>query len=296
MLKYSLLLVLAVAACGDDPAPAKAPVKQPAPGGAPAKAGRTAASAANAKTKTLASRIKAEDKVSCPLPETLAKGAKTCDAQAKLCEPVPAGDPKNYCLAYTDGKHYCLPCAERDAIRQVFSERDFAAEQSNRDPFQSFVLAQKGLAPLGDTGLPREITKDCSEKNMVASNFGYHDLRLVGIVAERAQRRVLMMDPGNLGHIIKKNDCVGREKAIVKDIGAGYVTFQVKPDELLPNGQPRPVEEHSVQLYPNQLTIISQPRYEQPGTGAPAAPVVAPPTPGANPEDPASAPSPPPAP
>lgn len=293
MLKYSLLLVLAVAACGDDPAPAKAPAPPPAPGGAPAKAGRTAA-AAKGKTKTLASRIKAEDKVSCPLPETLAKGAKTCDAQAKLCEPVPAGDPKNYCLAYTDGKHYCLPCAERDAIRQVFSERDFAAEQSNRDPFQSFVLAQKGLAPLGDTGLPREITKDCSEKNMVASNFGYQDLRLVGIVAERAQRRVLMMDPGNLGHIIKKNDCVGREKAIVKDIGAGYVTFQVKPDELLPNGQPRPVEEHSVQLYPNQLTIISQPRYEQPG--APAAPVVAPPTPGANPDVPVEAPSPPPAP
>ena len=296
MLKYSLLLVLAVAACGDDPAPAKAPPPPP-PGGAPARAGRTAAAAnAKSKTKVLAARIKAEDKVTCPLPDTLAKGAKTCDAQAKLCEPVPAGEPKNYCLAYTDGKHYCLPCAERDAIRQVFSERDFAAEQSNRDPFQSFVLAQKGLAPLGDAGLPREITKDCSEKNMVASNFGFQDLRLVGIVAERAQRRVLMMDPGNLGHIIKKNDCVGREKAIVKDIGAGYVTFQVKPDELLPNGQPRPVEEHSVQLYPNQLSIIQQPRYEQPTTGNPAAPVVAPPTPGANPDDPASAPSPSPAP
>ena len=73
-----------------------------------------------------------------------------------------------------------------------------------------------------------------------------------------------MMDPGNLGHIIKKNDCVGREKAIVKDIGAGYVTFQVKPDELLPNGQPRPVEEHSVQLYPEQLNIAPATRYEQP--------------------------------
>jgi len=118
----------------------------------------------------------------------------------------------------------------------------------------------------------------------------------VGIVAGRGQRPVLRMDPGNLGQIIKKNDCVGREKAIVKDIGAGYVTFQVKPDELLPNGQPRPVEEHSVQLYPNQLSIIPQPRYDQPSSGNPGAPVVAPPTPGSNPDAPVEAPSPPPAP
>ena len=296
MLKYSLLLVLAVAACGDEGEGGSAPPPPPpGAGGAPARASRAAA-AADPNAKVLASRIKAEDKVECPLPETLEKDAKSCDAQAKLCEPVAAGEPKNYCLPYTDGKHYCLPCAERDAIRQVFSERDFAAEQSNRDPFQSFVLAQKGLGPIGDAGLPREITKDCSEKNMVASNFGYQDLRLVGIVAERAQRRVLMMDPGNLGHIIKKNDCVGREKAIVKDIGAGYVTFQVKPDELLTNGQPRQVEEHSVQLYPNQLSIVPQTRSDQTSTGTPAAPVVAPPVPGANRDDPASAPSPSPAP
>ena len=82
-----------------------------------------------------------------------------------------------------------------------------------------------------------------------------------------------MMDTGNLGHIIKKGDCVGREKAIVKDIGAGFITFQVKPEEL-PSGQVRAVEEHSVQLYPNQMPIASQPRLDEPAP--PPAPVVGP--------------------
>jgi hypothetical protein len=66
------------------------------------------------------------------------------------------------------------------------------------------------------------------------------------------------MDSGNLGHIIRKGDCVGREKALVKDIGAGFITFQVEPDNV--NPQASAVEEHSVQLYPNQLPLASQPR------------------------------------
>lgn len=268
MLKHSWLLLVVMAACGEDEAPSSPP---PTPGAPAVKRGAKAKKA----EKLLDSRTKAEDRVACPIPESIAKGTKTCDAQVLLCEPVPAGDPKTYCLPYTDGKHYCLPCAERDAIRHAFNDRDFAVEQSNRDPFQSFVLAQKGLNSSDGSSLPREITKDCTEKNWVAPNYSYTDLRLVGIVAERAQRRVLMMDSGNLGHLIRKNDCVGREKAIVKDVGAGYVTFQVKPDEL-PSGQQRAVEEHSVQLYPNQMPITSQPRLDEP-VRAPA-PVVAPPS------------------
>lgn len=162
---------------------------------------------------------------------------------------------------------------ERATIRHQFKDRDFAVDQSNRDPFQSFVLAQ-GLPQGGDAMLPREITKECRENNTVASNYSYTDLRLVGIVAERAQRKVLMMDAGNLGHIIKKGDCVGREKAIVKEIGAGYITFVIQPEDAL-TGQPRTAEEHSVQLYPNQMPLASQPRLDEPTRST--APAVAPP-------------------
>lgn len=149
--------------------------------------------------------------------------------------------------------------AEKANIRHTFRDRDFIADQNNRDPFQSFVLAQPGLGGGQQESLKRDPTKRCLRADQfVASNYSYTDLRLVGIIAERTQRRVLMMDSGNLGHIIKKGDCVGREKALVKDIGAGYITFQVEPDDL--NNQARQVEEHSVQLYPNQMPLTSQPR------------------------------------
>ncbi len=149
--------------------------------------------------------------------------------------------------------------AERANIRHTFRDRDFVADQNNRDPFQSFVLAQPGLGGGQQDALKRDPTKRCLRADQfVASNYSYTDLRLVGIIAEKTQRRVLMMDSGNLGHIIKKGDCVGREKALVKDIGAGYITFQVEPDDMA--NQARQVEDHSVQLYPNQMPLTSQPR------------------------------------
>ncbi len=155
--------------------------------------------------------------------------------------------------------------AEKANIRHTFRDRDFIADQNNRDPFQSFVLTQPGLGGGQQDALKRDPTKRCLRADQfIASNYSYTDLRLVGIIAEKTQRRVLMMDSGNLGHIIRKGDCVGREKALVKDIGAGYITFQVEPDDV---NLARQVEEHSVQLYPNQMPITSQPRLpdERPG-------------------------------
>ncbi len=145
--------------------------------------------------------------------------------------------------------------AERASIRHQFKERDFATDQ-NRDPFQNYVVLQPGLGE--DTKAPViEVTQHCKDpKQMVASNYSYADLKLVGIVAQGTQRKVLMMDSGNLGHIIKRGDCVGKEKAVVKDIGTGYVTFQVESD---PNASARPAEEKSIQLHPSELNVSDLP-------------------------------------
>lgn len=164
--------------------------------------------------------------------------------------------------------------AEKANIRHTFRDRDFIADQNNRDPFQSFVLAQPGVGTGQQDALQRDQTKKCLRPDQyVATNYSYTDLRLVGIISERTQKRVLMMDSGNLGHLIKKGDCVGREKALVKDIGSGYITFQVEPDVPTAAQAARAVEEHSVQLYPNQMSLSSQPRLPE---GTPATPVVAP--------------------
>lgn len=164
---------------------------------------------------------------------------------------------------------------EKKGIRHAFKDKDFVLEQNTRDPFQSFVLNQGVLGP--DTTKPAlQITKKCREDNLVATNYSYTDLRLVGIVAQGTQRKVLMMDAGNLGHIIRRGDCVGRERAYVKDIGTGYVTFEVNPDETN-NGTVRTAEERSVQLYPNQMPITSQPNLDNEPV-RPSTPDVAPPT------------------
>lgn len=166
---------------------------------------------------------------------------------------------------------------EKKGIRHAFKERDFAVDQNNRDPFQSFVLNQGLIGPANEAK-PLDVTKKCvREDQMVASNYSYTDLRLVGIVAQGTQRKVLMMDAGNLGHIIKRGDCVGREKAVVKDIGTGYITFQVEPDENGSTGVARAGEERSVQLYPNQMPITSQPTLDNEAAKV-QTPEVAPPT------------------
>ena len=185
---------------------------------------------------------------------------------------------------------------EKKGIRHAFKERDFAIDQNNRDPFQSFVLNQ-GLLQTNDAK-PLDVTKQCTRpEQMVASNYSYTDLRLVGIVAQGTQRKVLMMDSGNLGHIIKRGDCVGREKALVKDIGTGYITFQVGVDETSATGAVKQAEERSVQLYPNQMPITSQPTLDNEAAKTQTPDVAPPPTaPKTGPSSPEKSQTPPPAP
>jgi len=165
---------------------------------------------------------------------------------------------------------------EEESIRHKFSNRDFVVDENNRDPFQSFVLIQPGLTGQNET-LQREVTKKClRDDQFKATSYSYQDLALVGIIAERTQKRVLMMQPDNKGVLIRKGDCVGREKAVVKDIGAGFITFQVEPEDAVGVGQTRQVEEHSVQLYPNSQVLGEQPLLTPDDSSRPVTPVVTP--------------------
>lgn len=245
-----LAVALALAGCGDDggaPAPNGVPAGRPPAPGSPVVPGPP-------KTQ-LAVKQHIEDRVACPRPDqpTDPKGGK-CDLKAPSC------GEHLYCLQLAQGS-FCEPCPERDGIRHAFRERDFDPDPGhNRDPFQP-------LSGSSDPRRPREPpTKDCPRPDQrVASSYSYTDLKLVGIVAQGTQRKVLMT-MGKDGFIIKRGDCVGKEKAMVKDIGLGYVTFQGEPDV-------------SVQLNPKQL-LVNDPLLSVPGrtTIAPeAAPSAAPP-------------------
>ena len=256
--------LLALAACGGDDS--GNPPPKPANPGAP---GAPAAPGAAGAKNPLPERVKIEDVVRCDIPD------KPTDPKDGKCDPKAPDCPEHtYCLQLAQGT-FCEACPERDSIRHPFKERDFAVEgNQNRDPFQSFLLPQ--LSPLvgkSDQAVPIDPTKKCiREDQMIATSFSYSELKLVGIVAQGTQRKVLMMG-GPLGYIIKRGDCVGKEKAVVKDIGAGYITFLVDPEvasQKTPN-------EYSVQLHPQQLSINSQPS-EQPIVPKSPAPVVPPPS------------------
>ncbi|MGE0867507.1 MAG: hypothetical protein AB7P03_03015 [Kofleriaceae bacterium] len=256
------LALVAITACGEDEAPPPRPTQPAVPAGPVG--GITAPAQNDPNKKVLAPQLRIEDQVSCLVPEKVAPGTKACDPKVPKCP------DQTYCLPI-GGANYCYPCPERSAIRHEFKDRDFVVDQNNRDPFQSFVVSQ-GIQ--NDTSRQVVKTPRClRDDQLVATNYSYADLKLVGIVAQGTQRKVLMMDNGNFGHIIKRGDCVGKEKAIVKDIGNGYMTFLLEQDETATSAARS--EERSVQLYPNQLPVSSQPSDDAPAIRSDT-PVVAP--------------------
>ena len=166
---------------------------------------------------------------------------------------------------------------EKSSIRHQFRDRDFDPNV-NRDPFASLAMGDRiGTDNAG--GTPPPVVQVGCKSELIAANYSYADLKLVGIVAQGTQRKVLMMDPGNLGRIIKAGDCVGKEKAVVKEIGTGYLTFQIVPD-VQPGQTPRP-EEHSIPLHEKDLEVT--PDLSQPSADGPVMTPVLPNAPQPNP-------------
>lgn len=195
----------------------------------------------NVKTQPLPEKLHIEDRVSCSIPD------KPTDPKDGACDPkVPSCGEHLYCLSLAQGS-FCEPCPERDGIRHAFNERDFVLEQ-NRDPFQSPFMPQVSSGKPSDS-LKLEPTKVCKKDRMVATSYSYTELKLVGVVTQGTLHRALMMG-GSLGYIIKRGDCVGRDKAVVKDIGNDYITFVIEPDAFA--ASPRTTE-YSVRLNPQQL-------------------------------------------
>ena len=278
------LLVLAALcwlapACGEDDTPVRPATGQatPAPAVAPA------SGAGGGSGKQLVPQISIEDRVICRV-ESNAK--KKCDPKTPKCE------QGEHCITSTDGS-FCGPCRERDTIRRPFRPRDFVASFDTRDPFQSFTVSQPDLgagsgsgsgsgAGAGGDDKATDPARSCTrEDQMVAQSYSYQDLKLVGIVTQGTQRKVLMLDSTNLGHIIKRGDCVGKEKAVVKEIGKEYITFELHQELPGPGpGGRREPEQRSMQLYPKQIPVSSLPSEQPasaPSSGGPLAPIVVPP-------------------
>jgi Tfp pilus assembly protein PilP len=159
--------------------------------------------------------------------------------------------------------------SERATIRHPFRDKDFA--EGNRDPFESSSMLAAGSA--GSNMVVAKVV-ECHSR-IVAPNYSYADLKLVGIVHQGIQNKVLMMDPGNVGRIIATGECVGKEKAVVTEITYNYVTFLVTPEFGPAQGGARQAEKHSVKLHETDLDTINQSQdLSQPNPEPEVAPVL----------------------
>lgn len=172
---------------------------------------------------------------------------------------------------------------ERPDIRHEFRERDFSPDPTgteNRDPFRSFVITQPGVG-VTEPGIAVEATDVCPIKKQIARGYGVRELRLIGIVSQGTTRYALFSDTRGEGRIVHRGDCLGKEKARVKEIGAGFVTLELSP-EPVPNQPPRAPEERSIPLYPKELPLGEEEGEDEParparptmdpGASAPVAP------------------------
>ncbi len=192
-------------------------------------------------------------------------GAATKPAAKPKPKRKPRGK-KGKLKAYT--KVEDLVGAEEAAkIRHKFVASDFNPDPSGderRDPFRSYVVSQS-IKKSEVGGLTVATTEVCTEKNMVAPSplakdprarmsYSLRDLQLRGVVLRGTKSYALFRDSGGFGHTVRRGDCLGKEKAKVVKIGAGFVRLEVIPDAL-PNQPAREPQKREIQLHPEELEI-----------------------------------------
>jgi len=144
-----------------------------------------------------------------------------------------------------------------DQHRRRFLERDFIPDPTgaeNRDPFRSYVVAIPGLSRRERTASSIDTTDLCTAKNSKAVDYTLRDLSLIGIVLRGTRSYALFRDTAGLGHIARRKDCLGKEKAIVEEIKAGIVRLEVIP-EAPPGGKQPDPETRDYALYPEELQL-----------------------------------------
>lgn len=146
---------------------------------------------------------------------------------------------------------------EARAVRRSFTRDDFgpdiAGGTSKRDPFRSQTNQGNPREPI-DTPKPQET---CN--NYVANDYSLRDLKLVGIVLRGTRSYALFLDSINTGHIVRRNDCLGLEKAQVVSVRAGFVTLRINADASAGQDPTAPLaEDRTIALYPEELQVEGQ--------------------------------------
>ncbi len=143
-------------------------------------------------------------------------------------------------------------------IRRVFSRDDFGPDVSGaggkRDPFRSQTTTSSLDVDTGPSPEPEEICR-----SYVADKYSLRDLKLVGIVLRGTRSYALFVDSISTGHNVRRNDCLGLEKAQVVSIRAGFVTVRISADPNLdPDSSAPQAQDRTIALYPEELQVEAE--------------------------------------
>ncbi len=144
-----------------------------------------------------------------------------------------------------------------DELRRKLTEIDFVPDASgeiNRDPFRSWVLKPQIETP---SESEVEVIDVCTEGKVRwgAPNYSIRDLELIGLV-KRGRSYAQFTDRSERDSwIVRKGDCIGQEKAIIEEVGVGFVRLSITPPA--PPGSPTPpAQKQDISLHPDELEVV----------------------------------------
>ncbi|MGC4064533.1 MAG: pilus assembly protein PilP [Polyangiaceae bacterium] len=102
------------------------------------------------------------------------------------------------------------------APRIDFQEMEFGESDRSRDPFRSFA----------DSFIAESRSTAKNQREVVLSDFGLDELKLVGIVTGVPDPRAMLVNPQGRGHVVRRGQFVGRAEVVHGD-SKGAPAFEV---------------------------------------------------------------------
>ncbi len=139
-----------------------------------------------------------------------------------------------------------------DKYRKEFSKDDFVPDPDgdrNRDPFRAYFIDPTPTA--ASVATTQELREDYCAKRMVAENYGFRDLQLIGVLTGK-KRGALFLDGQKYGHIAHLGDCLSKDKARVIKIEGSTVEVEIR-GEAPPGGAAPAPHREIIRLHPEEI-------------------------------------------
>lgn len=194
----------------------------------------------------LARALAAEDQKPSPAPTAAtpsAAGDKTPTEPAKPAQPTSPAKPTpptpTTPARPAGGNPVAAPATPAEALaqrlavlrRKVLREEDFAEnEESNRDPFRSFL----------ETWIERGPKVTTATVSAIFAKYSLEELTLIAVVSGDANPRAMFRDPTGLGQTVKRGDYISKSAARITKILSDRVVLELS--EMTPGGTTKALE------------------------------------------------------